>query len=51
MTIPRLRDLPSVENLISSVSGHQLSQTYGRDAVLAALRETLADVRNKLRAG
>ncbi len=51
MTTPRLRDLPSVENLISSRSGQQLSQTYGRESVLAALREILTETRNKLRAG
>jgi L-seryl-tRNA(Ser) seleniumtransferase len=48
---PRLRDLPSVQNLISSASGQHLSQTYGREAVLMILRETLTATRTQLVAG
>ncbi len=51
MTPPRLRDLPSVENLISSSNGQRLSGLYGREAVLSALRDALGEARVKLRAG
>lgn len=46
-----LRGLPSVEALLSHPASIQPIELYGREAVLTALRETLAETRERLRAG
>lgn len=46
-----LRALPAVQRLLEEPAARELQARYGRDAVLSAARETLADLRAGLAAG
>jgi L-seryl-tRNA(Ser) seleniumtransferase len=46
-----LRALPSVDALITSSLGTQLIAQYGRERTVEAIRDTLDDIRTRLRAG
>ncbi|MEZ4671850.1 MAG: L-seryl-tRNA(Sec) selenium transferase [Anaerolineae bacterium] len=51
MTNSALRNLPSVDVLINNPDGQSLVVNYGREAALDALRQTLDNTRERLRAG
>lgn len=46
-----LRSLPSVDQLINSEAGRALSQTYGRQLALSAIRGALDTARDRIRGG
>lgn len=45
------RQLPSVDNLLQAGPSEALISTYGRSLTVQALRETMADARERLKAG
>ncbi len=51
MTSEKLRQLPSVDRLLGEETVRELVATYGHRQTVDALRETLDEVRDKMRAG
>lgn len=46
-----LRSLPSVDELISSAAGRAMTESYGRQLALSAIRESLDRARDRIRSG